>query len=152
MKKLLTLLTVLTLVLSLAACASTPADDNATDTPPVSNQNPEPSEEVAPVTIADYSVVGMSNVTNVYFSAPNENGHYTKRVDPANATAVVAELMCPYCHSEGSIVLDFSKFSESQIGQQTFTWTDTFPCYDWSDHEDTYNSDYTYALMFTLNG
>lgn len=154
MKKLLSILCVVLLLLSFAGCSSTSfADPSADSTTKPQNSTAAP-ETVAKPVITDYTLTGMMNVTDVYFSGKTSTGSYSKvgynGVD--TAIAITVDIMCPQCGEETFDIIDFSDISEHLIGQQTFTWTSEEDCSNWDNHSDSFDTVYKYSIIFTLNG
>ena len=154
MKKLLSIICVVFLLISFAGCSSTPTEGSSVDSATESQNGAEAPETVAKPVITDYSVAGMMNVTDVYFSGKTLNGSYSKvgynGVD--TAIAITVDIMCPQCGEETFRIINFSDISENYIGQQTFTWTDKEECINWANHSDSFDSSYKYSIIFTLNG
>ncbi len=159
-KKLLSVLLVLSLLSTvLAACGGTGTTESPNDTQSPGFNSSNNSEQpdlttTSPenITIENYTISPTLNVTDVYFTAKNSEGHYAK-VDPAEEipTGVLIKLMCPQCHDETFVIKELSSFPQNLIGQQVFTWTDEYDCHNWSNHSDHFDSTYKYSIIFTLN-
>ena len=154
MKKLLSIMCVVFVLISFVGCSSTPSENPSVDSTTESQNSTVAPETVAKPVITDYSVAGMMNVTDVYFSGKTSTGSYCKvgynGVD--TAIAITVEIMCPQCGEETFDIIDFSDISENLIGQQTFSWTDEENCGNWANHSDSFDSSYKYSIIFTLNG
>lgn len=147
MKKVL--LSMLLCVCLLAGCtsqlSSTEPEVTPADTIP---------EATTPIAVTDYSITGMLNVTDLYFAALTDKGWGMTycEVEPEEATGIIVHVMCPQCNEETFDLVEFAELPEASIGQQTFTWTDSIDCGNWDHHEDSFNSEYKYSIIFTLNG
>lgn len=154
MKKLLSIMCVVFVLISFVGCSSTPSENPSVDSATGSQNSTVAPETVAKPVITDYSVAGMMNVTDVYFSGKTSTGSYSKvgynGVD--TAIAITVDIMCPQCGEETFDIIDFSDISENLIGQQTFSWTDEKYCLNWDNHSDSFDSSYKYSIIFTLNG
>ena len=161
-KKILCILLVLSLLSTvLAACGGSGTTESPKGTQSPSNNNSEQLEStttpteiitIENYTIENYTIAPTLNVTDVYFTAKNSDGHYVK-VDPAEEkpTGVLIRLMCPQCHDETFVIVELSSFPQNLIGQQVFTWTDEYDCDNWFNHSDHFDSTYKYSVIFTLN-
>ena len=140
----------------LAGCTSMQPEEMPADT--TTNTMPsatvtEATEAPQTVTIKDYSVVGMQNVTEVYFADERKadwgNVMTFVKTEPEEATQIFVKTMCPYCHEQTFFGIEFSKFPKTSIGQPSFAWSEEIACSNGYSHTD--NFDYSYSIMFTLN-
>ena len=111
-----------------------------------------PTEPASPnYSITDYTLTPMLNATSADFYALSDRGWV--KVDPASgtATAICVDVICPVCHYETFVTIEFSEISQNLIGQQSFTWQKELSCYEWAKHADPFSDKYTSAILLTLN-
>lgn len=150
MKKIL--LSSLLCVCLLAGCSGQPSSTEPEVT--TTDSALEVTEATRTVTVTDYSITGMLNVTDLYFAALVDKGWGMTYSETAaeEATGIIVHVMCPQCNEETFDLIEFTELPEASIGQQTFTWTDSMDCGNWDNHEDSFDSEYKYSIIFTLNG
>ena len=150
MKKILlgSLLCICLLVGCSTQSGSTKLEATTTDT------IPQVTEVTKTVTVADYSITGMQNVTDLYFASLVDQGWGKTYSETAaeKATCIIVHVMCPQCNEKTFDLIEFAELPEASIGQQMFTWIDSLNCDNWTNHEDSFDSEYNYSILFTLNG
>ena len=142
MKRFLSAIFAVIMIFVLVGC-SKPADNTIPATP---------TESTSPnYSITDYTLTPMLNTTSADFCALTNRGW--EQVDPTSgtATAICVDVICPVCHYETFITIEFSDISQNLIGQQSFTWQKELGCNDWAKHADPFSDKYTCAILFTLN-
>ena len=154
MKRIIAALCIMLTVFAFVGCSGAPDIETPNTIPPsVETQDTVPEVTNPPVVITDYTITGMLNVTKVYFSAKSDRGWWVevdpKETDPA---AITVHVMCPLCHEETADFIDLSEIPQTHIGQSSFTWSEEISCGNWSNHSDHFDTDYTYSIIFTLNG
>ena len=143
MKKFLSILCVVFLLLSFAGCSNNPSADTTTDP---QNTTVAPETVSKPV-ITDYTLTGMMNVTDVFF-----DGAKSGETGLESSTYIIVYLKCPYCDYEGNFAkIPFSEISENLIGQQAFTVSKEISCGEYDKHDWRDNPDYKYSILFTLD-
>ena len=154
MKKIL--LSALLSVCLLAGCAGQPSNIEteaiSTDATLEVTEVVETTEPIETITIADYSITGMLNVTDVYFAAKTNASWGTTyaKAAPEEATGIIVYVMCPQCKEETFDLVELTEIPEASIGKQTFTWKGSIDCGNWDNHADPFDSEYKYSIIFTL--
>ena len=159
MKKFIVLLTSLLLVLTLIACAdkstTQPTENNNTIAaqPETTVATEAATEAVQEVSITDYTITAMVNVTGVRHSVKTMEGNIAcySPAEPGEANAISVYIMCPLCKAESFVNIDFTEIPENQIGLPSFTWSGTEDCSNWSNHADPFTEEYNYSILFTRN-
>ena len=141
-KKMLSILVSMVMILSFTGCGSDTETGNAKD-------GTEKSE--AEITLSNYEATGTQNVEYVRFLYIGEiDGAYKAQEESAeNANYIAVGTICPHCNDKKEYRYEISKVLSEDIGKRTITKTGSGECMG-PYHSSSDPSQYIFSYTFTL--